>query len=101
MINSIKKKLLNILKNIGYSLWSMAHGRIKGVIDPSKENFIEVIQSTFKENYCQPKGFMVWDLDWSAMYDPSWSSDVFNTYNPSSQPAYIGQPSRHSHLSAK
>ena len=51
MINSIKKKLLNILKNIGYSLWSMAHGRIKGVIDPSKENFIEVIQSTFKENY--------------------------------------------------
>lgn len=62
---------------------------------------MQTMISTFKENYCQPKGFMVWDLDWSAMYDPSWSSDVFNTYNPSSQPAYIGQPSRHSHLSAK
>ena len=29
----------------------MVHGRINGVINPSKENFIEVIQSTFKENY--------------------------------------------------
>lgn len=45
MINSIKKKLQNIFKSIGYSIWFLVHGRIQGVIGSNKHKFIEVINS--------------------------------------------------------
>ncbi len=51
MINSIKKKLLNILKSIGYSIWFLLHGRIKGVIESNKHKFIEVIISKLDGKY--------------------------------------------------
>ena len=51
MINSIKKKLLNILKSIGYSIWFLLHGRIKGVIESNKHKFIEVINSKLDDKY--------------------------------------------------
>ena len=34
MTNSIKKKLLYIIKNLGYSLLSLVHGKIDGILDP-------------------------------------------------------------------
>ena len=51
LINSIKKKLLNILKNIGYRLLILHHGSIRGVIDSNNHKFVQVINSTLGNKY--------------------------------------------------
>ena len=51
MINSIKKKLLYTFKGIGYSIWSLLHGKIQGTIDSKNHSSIEIINSYFNENF--------------------------------------------------
>ena len=51
MINSIKKKLLNIFKSIGYNIWFLLHGRIKGVIESNKHDSIKVINSALDKEH--------------------------------------------------
>ena len=51
MTNSIKKKLLFIIKSFGYSILFLLYGKIKGIIDSTKHESIEIFNTTLDENY--------------------------------------------------
>ena len=48
---SIKKKLQNITKKLGYSIWLSVYGKIHGIIDPNDHSSIEVVNKTLDEKY--------------------------------------------------
>ena len=47
MTNSIKKKLLLKIKSFGYSLLSLVHGKIEGVIDPNNHALVKIYNKIF------------------------------------------------------
>ena len=47
MTNSIKKKLLLKIKSFGYSLISLVHGKIEGVIDPNNHALVKICNKIF------------------------------------------------------
>ena len=51
MTNSIKKRLLNITKRIGYSIWFLLYGRIEKAIDSENHNSIEVLNASLEKGY--------------------------------------------------
>ena len=51
MTISIKKKLQNIIKKLGYSIWFSVHGKIQGIIDPNEHSSIEVVNKSLDEKY--------------------------------------------------
>ena len=51
MTNSIKKRLLNITKRIGYSIWFLLYGRIEQAIDFENHNSIEVLNASLEKGY--------------------------------------------------
>ena len=51
MTNSIKKKLLYIIKSFGYSILSIFHGKIRGIIDAQGHSFIKTIQTNLDKKY--------------------------------------------------
>ena len=51
MTNSIKKRLLNITKRIGYSIWFLLYGRIEQAIDSENHNSIEVLNASLEKGY--------------------------------------------------
>ena len=51
MTNSIKKKLLFIIKSFGYSILFLLYGKIKGIIDSTKHESIEIFNTTLDKNY--------------------------------------------------
>ena len=50
MTNSIKKKLILRFKVIGYSLWTIIYGKIKGVIDSENHDSIKVVKSLLNKD---------------------------------------------------
>ena len=51
MTNSIKKKLLFVIKSFGYSILFLLYGKIKGIIDSTKHESIEIFNTTLDQNY--------------------------------------------------
>ena len=51
MTNSIKKKLLYVIKSFGYSILSTFHGKIRGIIDAQGHSFIKTIQTNLDQKY--------------------------------------------------
>ena len=51
MTYSIKKKLTQSIKSFGYRIWSIVHGRIKGIQNPEHSQSIELINSTIEGKY--------------------------------------------------
>ena len=51
MTNSIKKKLLFIIKSFGYSILFLLYGKIRGIIDSTKHESIKIFNTTLDQNY--------------------------------------------------
>ena len=51
MTNSIKKKLLTIIKSIGYSIYFLLYGRIKGIIKSDYHKSIDTTKLILDKNY--------------------------------------------------
>tara|TARA_B100001057_G_C22810612_1_gene935256 strand:- start:489 stop:1646 length:1158 start_codon:yes stop_codon:yes gene_type:complete len=51
LTNSIKKKLLTKLKSIGYFASTLVYGKINGIIDPQKHEFIEIFKKYLDQKF--------------------------------------------------
>ena len=51
MTNSIKKKLLYIIKSFGYSILSIFHGKIRGIIDSKNHPSIKILNANFDKDF--------------------------------------------------
>ena len=51
MTNSIKKKLLYIVKSFGYSLLSIFHGKIRGIIDSENHPSIKILNAVVEKEF--------------------------------------------------
>ena len=51
MTNSIKKKLLFITKSFGYSILSLLHGKIRGIINGADHDYVQILKTVLDKNY--------------------------------------------------
>ncbi len=73
MTNSIKKKLLSIIKKIGYSICFLLYGRIKGVIKSDSHKSVDIIESILDKNY----SYKIFKIKKSRIYTDTVTDTAF------------------------